>query len=688
MQSSIVFSPLFSWPILVALMIAVAVVLGFVLWRGLAGFWLRAVAALIIILALANPSFQTEQREAIADVVLMVVDRTASQNISDRPQQVDQALDVMSARLQSRPNTELKVVDIGDAPDQGGTLLMGELAEALAQVPQNQIAGIVVISDGQIHDMNHAPEIPAPLHYLQTGHADDWDRRLIVTNAPGFGILGESLELTIRIEDQGNVPANQSNLAELVVSVDGGTLSTVSVPVNKDISLPLSLEHGGINVVQLETATEPGELTDRNNSAVIQINGVRDRLSVLLISGEPYPGERTWRNLLKSDSSVDLVHFTILRPPQKQDQAPVSELALIAFPTRELFLEKINDFDLIIFDRYRRRGILPSVYLENVRQYVEDGGAVLLAAGPGFASAESLYRSPLGDIIPAIPTSRLIETGFKPIVSEVGERHPVTAGLAQPNTEPGAEPSWGRWFRLVELQENGGDTLMTGPENLPLLVLDRVGEGRIALLASDHAWLWGRGFESGGPQQELLRRLAHWMMKEPDLEEESLGAVTDGQTMTITRRTLSDDPRDVEIVGPDGSSTIIEMENAGSGRFVTQFDAPEIGLYRLKDGEQSAIVVLGPSAPKEFEETIATDEKIGGAVKATRGGVVEIEQGLPDVRAVQSGRVAAGRGWIGITPRNAYLTTDVRLTPLLPAWMALLLVSFFSVGAWLWEGRR
>ncbi len=94
---------------------------------------------------------------------------------------------------------------------------------------------------------------------------------------------------------------------------------------------------------------------------------------MLLVSGEPHPGERTWRNLLKSDSSVDLVHFTILRPPEKQDGVPVNELSLIAFPTRELFLEKINDFDLIIFDRYRRRGILPSAYLDNIRSYVEQG---------------------------------------------------------------------------------------------------------------------------------------------------------------------------------------------------------------------------------------------------------------------------------------------------------------------------
>jgi hypothetical protein len=176
------------------------------------------------------------------------------------------------------------------------------------------------------------------------------------------------------------------------------------VPVGETLNLPLTLDHAGQNVIQFIVPEAEGELTDRNNAAVVQINGIRDRLRVLLVSGEPHPGQRTWRNLLKSDPSVDLVHFTILRPPDKQDGVPVSELSLIAFPTRELFMEAVDEFDLIIFDRYQRRGILPMLYIDNIRQYVMDGGALLLAAGPDFASAASLYRTPLSEILPGRPT--------------------------------------------------------------------------------------------------------------------------------------------------------------------------------------------------------------------------------------------------------------------------------------------
>ena len=167
---------------------------------------------------------------------------------------------------------------------------------------------------------------------------------------------------------------------------------------------------------------------------------------------------------------MDLVHFTILRPPEKQDGVPVTELSLIAFPTRELFLEKIDEFDLIIFDRYKRRGILPGLNLDNVRQYVEDGGAVLIAAGPDFATAASLYRSPLGAIIPAAPSSaRVLEEGYRPKITDLGQRHPVTEGLDQiaPWQADEDGPGWGRWFRLVDVKRAAATLSCQAPARGP-----------------------------------------------------------------------------------------------------------------------------------------------------------------------------------------------------------------------------
>ena len=433
-----------------------------------------------------------------------------------------------------------------------------------------------------------------------------------------------------------------------------------------------------------------GELTDRNNAAVVSINGVRDRLRVLLVSGEPHAGERTWRNLLKSDSAVDLVHFTILRPPGKQDGVPVTELSLIAFPTRELFLDKIDEFDLIIFDRYRRRGILPSIYLDNVGRYVEGGGAVLVATGPAFAGVESLYRSPLARVLPAGPTGGVFETGFTPRISELGARHPVTEGLenyAPRKRDADGLPGWGRWFRMLDLDKTSGNTVMTGPDDKPLLILDRVGKGRIALLASDQAWLWSRGFEGGGPQQELLRRLAHWMMKEPELEEEALRAAALGREVTVTRRSLSEGDRTLGIEGPGGEVSEIPMLEVSPGRYTAGFKGVENGLYRLKEGDLSTVVALGPAAPKEFEDAISTPDKLAPFVAATNGSVGRLQDGQPEIRLVREGRVASGRGWIGITPRGAYVTEDIRLQPVGSALIFLLLAAAFTLTGWRREGR-
>ncbi len=693
MTGEMILDPLLPMPLLWAAVALSVLVVGLAIWRGLAGWWLRALAGMALIAAIANPSLQREDRADLSDIVIAVVDESASQRIATRPDQTEAALANLQAEVADRQNTDLRVVRVGDAEGDGGTRLMTALSEAMAEEPLDRIAGVVLLTDGQVHDLDAAPRaVPAPVHVLQTGEPGDWDRRLIVRNAPAFAILGEPVLLTLRIEDQGAAPEGNGQVP-LQISIDGGPPMSFTLPIGEDLDLPVTLPHGGMNVLQFAIPEAEGELTDRNNAAVIQINGVRDRLRVLLVSGEPHAGERTWRNLLKSDASVDLVHFTILRPPEKQDGVPVDELSLIAFPTRELFLEKIDEFDLIIFDRYKRRGILPGLYLDNIRSYIEAGGAVLIAAGPDYAGADSLYRSPLGDALPAAPTARVYERAFVPRLTDLGERHPVTEGLPLLAPTPPAEdgtPGWGRWFRQIEVTPTRAEAavVMSGIDDSPLLVLDRVGEGRVALLASDQVWLWNRGYEGGGPQLELLRRLAHWMMKEPELEEESLWVEPSGQTMRIIRRTLSDEVGEVTVTHPDGTETLVPLEQVTPGRFEATWEGPEVGLYRLSDGDEEAVIALGPAAPREFEQTIAGSDALRPMVEATRGSVTAISDGAVDIRSVRPGRPAAGRGWIGITPREAYRTADVTVSPILPAWAFLLLSAALVIGAWLREGRR
>jgi hypothetical protein len=680
-------------PVLIGLAALSALSVVFAALRGLTGWWLRAAAALVLLVALLDPALKQEQSDPLNDVVFVVLDQSESQNIADRPAQMAQTRDALQQRLGALDNTDLVVVEVvNDTTDRdSGSLVLSALAKAASEVASSRIAGAIILSDGQVHDADLLTDFPAPVHLVMTGRQSDWDRRLIIKSAPAFAIVGEEILLALRIEDQGDVPAADAGIARISISVDGDNPQQFTVETGKDLELPLTLPHGGPNVLQFRVEPVAGELTDRNNNAVVSINGVRDRLRVLLVSGEPHAGERTWRNLLKSDSAVDLVHFTILRSPDKLDGVPIRELSLIAFPTRELFLEKIDEFDLIIFDRYRWRGILTSRYLENVADYVEKGGAVLLAPGPAFAGAQSIFRSPLGDVMPAHPTAGIIEEGYVPRISEAGQRHPVTEGLEHFAPRLPAEdgtPGWGRWMRQIDVDAVSGHTVMTGADDRPLLVLDRVGEGRIAMLMSDHAWLWTRGYEGGGPQLELLRRLAHWMMKEPDLEEERLSATASGGQVVLTRRSMSSEPRSIEVENPDGTKQVLTPTEVSPGHWQATFEGEENGLYRLSDGALSSVVALGPLAPREFEQTIADDALIAPLSKATRGGTLRIEDvPAPKIRLVREGRVAIGRDWLGLTPRNAAVVTDIRLSPVLPAWALMLAAGLLAFAAWRRESQ-
>jgi hypothetical protein len=695
-------APLLPWLAIAALAGAALLVLGLGLWRRARGVWWRSAVALMLLAILVNPSLVEEKRSPLRDVAIVVVDESPSQQIGNRTQATEAALKALTERLGHEKDLDLRVVRAGKPqPGSGddGTRLFTALSRAMSDVPRQRLAAIVMITDGQVHDVpvsdpaTIAQELGAPLHVLLSGHPDEGDRRLIVDQAPSFGLVGKETPLTIRVEDLPVPPAAASpgapeRQARLTWRKDGGGPHQIMVPIGRDVPLSIPIDHGGPNVLELEVEPGPQELTLANNRAAVVVNGVRDRLRVLLVTGEPHAGERVWRNILKSDPSVDLVHFTILRPPEKQDGTPIRELSLIAFPIRELFDVKLDEFDLIIFDRYRRRSILPQAYLENIARYVRKGGALLEAAGPTFGTPLSLYRSPLGAVLPAEPTGNVFEEGFLPRVSEIGRRHPVTAGLPGDSPDGTTPPKWGRWFRHVDAEPHHGVTIMTGLNDRPLLVLDRAGDGRVAQLLSDELWLWTRGFEGGGPQSELLRRVVYWLMKEPDLEENDLRAVVDGNRLIVTRQSLEKDDRPVQVTGPDGKLETLQLTPDSGGRSTGSMPVAESGLYRVEDGTRTALAAAGALNPIELADVRTTDEKLHPLVEATGGGTFWVGPGaLPDLRRVAPDRASAGHSWMGFRANGDYVVTGVKEVSLLPGFLALLLALAAFLFAWRREGR-
>lgn len=648
---------------------------------------LRACAFAVLLAWLAGPTLVRETRQGLRDIALLVVDQTDSMQVRDRAALAAKAADALRAQAVKLPDLELRQVAV---PEHGsaGTQLWAEVRRALADIPADRLAGIVAITDGMIHDL--PAEAPAvPLHALIPARGEEWDRRVRIVEAPGYGIVGHTLKLRVVVEDMGQ--GAPGGTATLTLRRDGQAPVAQEVQVGTEQTVPVDITRAGPTV--LEFATEPvaGEASALNDRAVVTINGVRDRLRVLLVSGEPNQDERTWRRLLKSDPAVDLVHFTILRPPERDDMTPLNELALIAFPTRELFQEKLSSFDLIILDRFTDRGILPHAYLRNIADYVHHGGALLLTAGPEFASPESLDQTPLAAVLPAhapVEGEGVLNGAFRPAVTPLGERHPVTAGLAGANAG-GAPASWGSWYRAIATEDVHGQVLMNGPNAAPLLVLSHVDQGRVALLLSDQIWLWSRGHEGGGPQAELLRRVAHWLMGEPELDEDRLTAGIANKTLHVQRQTVEGPAAvPVTVTPPEGAKQMLALKETAPGAASAETPAPAPGVWRVEDGTRTAFAAAGQDNPLEFADLRATAEKIAPLARASGGGVTWLaEDGVPRIVRVGERDTAIGPGWIGLRRRGAHLVTGVETEPLLPPWAALPLLLGLALAAWRREAR-
>jgi hypothetical protein len=693
MRWSIEFIPFVSWPVLWALAAFGVLLFALLLWRAPRGAVLRALSYALLLLAIANPHLKQEDREPLNDVLAVVVDDTQSQSIAGRDPRTEAVRKELEDRLKVFPNLDVRWIhstSTASDSDRDGTMLFTDLAKGLADVPPDRLAGVIMLTDGNVHDVPGNAALlgfDAPVHALITGKPGEFDRRLEVLRAPRFGLVGGEQPIEVKVTE--TTPSNAPSV-KLTITRQGEGPIAQNVRVGQKVEIPVKVDHSGPNIVEIEAEAAPGEISTVNNRAVLTVEGVRENLRVLLVSGEPHAGERTWRNMLKSDAAVDLVHFTILRPPEKQDGTPINQLSLIAFPTRELFQEKLDQFDLIIFDRYQRRGVLPLLYLENVAHYVERGGAVLVSAGDDYASPLSLYRTPLGEVLPAVPSGRVVEEPFKPALTELGKKHPVTRDL------PGAggeQPSWGRWFRVVDADPRDAEVLMKGAEGKPLLVLGQRGEGRVALLLSDHIWLWARGYEGGGPYTDLLRRLAHWLMKEPDLEEETIKATSRGQTLTLERRSIKDEVEPVKVSAPSGKEESVTLDKVEPGLWRKSITAGEQGVYRISSGKLASVVTVGNANAKELATVTATDATLSPLLTETGGGSFWLGRTeadaspLPRIVMLRGGHVLHGGDWLGLHKREAYHVEGVRLFPLFTGFLALaLLLGMISV-TWFREGH-
>jgi hypothetical protein len=665
--------------------------------NGARGTFSRTLAGALLIGSLLNPSLIAEEHEALRDTALLVIDDSASMKIADRAIQSQNAEAALMRKLSALSDLDVQAIHVKGGEE---TDLFRAIDDKLNDLPKNRIAGIIAVTDGEVHDQPAKP-YTAPFHAIIAGHHNESDRRIEIKSAPAYGIVGHSITVTLRVTDE---PVSEGTPIPVTYQAGDGSAGTISVPPGKDVPFTVPVTHAGPNLFVFSAATTANELTTLNNMSAITVNGIRDRLRVLLVSGQPHIGGRVWRNFLKSDPAVDLVHFTILRSPGSQDGVPENELALIAFPVRELFEMKLKSFDLIIFDRFKNQLLIPDLYLENIAKYVKDGGALLLSNSTE-TGVPSLTRSPLASVLPAQPTGDLLTGNFVPALTDAGARHPVTDAL--PAAMPQAK--WGPWFRQIGASVNKGDVLMTGLRQQPLLVLAHEGEGRVAEFLSDQFWLWSRGGNVGerrhagaqsetgvtaGPQAELLRRTVHWLMGEPELDENALRAHAEngdnGWQLTITRQSLHDDSDAVTITDPKGAtSTATLAKGAHPGILSATVPVPTPGLYHIKDKDQETLVMAGPQNAPEFGRMIATADIVKPAVTQSGGDISWLEDHAegPDLRRTDRTAAQSGWNWIGLRRNGQYRVTGSKAYPLLPPWAAIIVLLGTAMLAWRREGK-
>ncbi len=709
--TSIGLAPLLPLWLLALLGLMAVALFGWGLFSRARGATLRLCAMGVVLLWLAGPQRYHEQRRTLPQTALLVVDQSPSMALGQRAAIARQAADAL-AQAKVDGLTIRTVTVRANAHD--GTRLFDALDQAAADIPAAQFAGAMMVTDGEIADVptsiperlrpveENGSRATLPLHILLSASGEEKDRKLSVLQAPPYAIAGQTANLRVQVDDMG--PGTQAGTpAELSVRVNGEEARQIPVVSGtaQDITVPVT--QPGPLLVSLSVSPLPGETSQLNNQTVAHITGIRDRLKVLLISGTPNQGERVWRRLLKADPSVDLIHFTILRPPEKDDGTPLSDLALIAFPVRELFQEKINQFDLIILDGFENRHILPHSYLENIASFVRRGGGLLLTAGPEFIGPGSLQDTPVGDVLPAHVApdqSSMLVSRFRPTLTDTGRRHPVTASLPgapkagtdlnSPTAVPGL---WGPWYRALHPDNTHGEVLMNGPDNSPLLVLDRVEQGRIALLLSDQIWLWSRGEDGGGPQAELLRRISHWLMKEPELEEEQLTASMTPGTLNITRHSIgAPAAATITLTSPSGESSTVPLRTGGDeGTQTAHVPITESGIWRITDGTHTTYAAPEQDNTLEMADLRATATRVADMARMTGGGVFWLGDSTASMRTPTPGLAASGAlhgaDWLAFAQRNAHLVTGRTPIPLLPAPLAMVLALALLFAGWWREGR-
>ncbi len=601
----IVLNPIFSNKIIFIIYLLILIIIFFSVTNKIANSFTRVIILFIFTLIILQPSIKIEKGKVQKSILTFVIDNTDSQKLSSRHnlykkiyenilkkvEKDKKFFDILEIAVDNekyarRFGSVEKIRDSKNKPtyiyhkNDSSTKMLDYILSEVNKFPVKKMSSIFFFTDGQIHENKDEwkkKQFDIPSYFIIPNSNLFNDTRLDLGSFPEYVEVGEEVELDVTASIFGKRKKDN-----LTLTIFGSSEETRSIKFegNETKKVRLKVNKPGENFYIFNLSSKGGEVSLSNNQKIIKINASRKKLKVLLISGEPYLGTRVWRNFLKSDPAVQLIHMTVLRPPEKIDSTEMKELSLIPFPVRELFEKKIKNFNLVIFDNFKGKNILTPLYFQNLIKFVESGGAILEITGPSYNSRSSLFRTEIGRVLPGIPSGKSLRGEFKPILTKLGTKHPITRSLFEDYQE------YGKWYEMnqVTIDEEDTSILMTGIQNNPLLAIKNIDKGRIAQIYSHHIWLWKNISSEKGPYKKLIRNLAHWLMQEPKLEADRLEISNDDKFIYIDKKNfknIGSYEDSVVVIGPEGNKSKIKLLKIDQENSKAKFRYNKDGYYLL-----------------------------------------------------------------------------------------------------------
>ena len=678
------FYPLFSYESTFLISLIFILILALYFYFYLKNFFLRIFIFLILLILVFNPLINSMRKLHHKDILIVMYDKTQSVIETKKIDQLIKVKKNIKDIIVDEEKLEIVEIEVNNLNNKDGkiqTKIITNVQKAFQKLEKNRVAGVIIVTDGIIHDLDKIEEdfIDIPIHFFLLGNKNERDRSIITENIPEYAVVGKPIDFMFKIIDE-----NFQEEVSASFILDGMQILTKTFITNINHQIKLPINHAGENLLEIKINNHPNEITFANNYKVFKINGIHEKLRVMLISGEPNMGLRNWRNILNSDPSIELLHFTILRPPSKRDLTPVKELALIPFPSQELFSADISKFSLIILDQYTLQGILPKKYLDNIVDYVIGGGAILNISGQEYLSDRSLLNSSLVNILPTRPEEFFIGP-FLPSLTDLGKRHPITNTLEKAFKDN----KWGKWFSFIKANKISGQTLMSA-NKYPLLIINEVSQGRVAQILSDQSWVWNKDRENKGPLVELLRNTIHWLLKTPELQENYLNVIKNNNFITLNLNSLNEGDTSAIITSPSGENLFVLMKDNKNGSLFGKFESTEYGKFNIKVNDIEKDFFIGITDSKELEKVSSSSFLINSFFEKNKQYLYSITwlgDSIPKIVKVFNKNNIAGSNWVGLLEKKVQ-KNDTFINKELINWsliMPLLLLLLFM--CWYRENR-